>query len=63
MKESSMLEGIVLADEARLLLGLEVVEENVALLGLLTPVLDDDARTVDNLAGVTLAVDLACLFY
>jgi hypothetical protein len=63
MKESSMLEGIVLADEARLLLGLEVVEENVALLGLLTPVLDDDARTVDNLAGVTLAVDLACLIY
>ena len=56
-----MLEGIVLADEARLLLGLEVVEEDVALLGLLTPVLDDDARAVDNLAGVTLAVDLACL--
>ena len=55
-----MLEGIVLADEARLLLGLEVVEEDVALLGLLTPVLDDDARAVDDLAGVALAVNLAC---
>jgi hypothetical protein len=46
--------------EAHLLLGLEVVEKDVTLLGLLTPVLDDDARAVDNLAGVTLAVDLAC---
>jgi hypothetical protein len=44
----------------RLLLGLEVVEEDAALLGLLTPVLDDDARAVDDLAGVTLAVNLAC---
>lgn len=44
----------------RLLLGLEVVEEDAALLGLLTPVLDDDARAVDDLAGVTLTVDLAC---
>jgi len=42
-----------------LLLGLEVVEEDAALLGLLTPVLDDDARAVDDLAGVTFAVDLA----
>ena len=42
-----------------LLLGLEVVEEDAALLGLLTPVLDDDARAVDDLAGVTLTVDLA----
>jgi len=57
---SRVLMGIVLADEARLLLGLEVVEEDAALLGLLTPVLDDDARAVDNLAGVTLTVDLAC---
>jgi hypothetical protein len=63
VKELSMLEGIVLADEARLLLGLEVVEEDVALLGLLTPVLDDDARAVDDLAGVTLAVDLAYPIY
>ena len=54
--------GIVLAGEARLLLGLEVVEEDAALLGLLTPVLDDDARAVDDLAGVAFAVDLACLF-
>lgn len=44
----------------RLLLGLEVVEEDGALLRLLTPVLDDNARAVDDLAGVTLAVDLAC---
>jgi len=51
--------GIVLAGEARLLLGLEVVEEDAALLGLLTPVLDDDARAVDDLAGVAFAVDLA----
>ena len=39
-----------------LLLGLEVVQENGALLGLLTPVLDNDARAVDDLAGVALAV-------
>lgn len=44
----------------RLLLGLEVVEEDGALLRLLTPVLDDDARAVDDLAGVTLTVNLAC---
>lgn len=41
------------------MLGLEVVEQDAALLGLLTPVLDDDARAVDDLAGVALAVDLA----
>jgi len=45
--------------EARLLLGLEVVEEDAALLRLLTPVLDDDARAVDDLAGVALTVNLA----
>lgn len=43
-----------------LLLGLEVVEEDGALLRLLTPVLDDDARAVDDLAGVTLTINLAC---
>jgi hypothetical protein len=59
VEKLSMLVGIMLADEARLLLGLEVVEEDVALLRLLTPVLDDDARAVDDLARVTLAVDLA----
>ena len=48
---------------ARLLLGLEVVEEDAALLGLLAPVLDDNAGAVDDLAGVTLAVDLACSHY
>jgi hypothetical protein len=41
------------------LLGLEVVEENGALLGLLTPILDNDARAVDNLASVTLTVESA----
>lgn len=44
----------------RLLLGLEVVEQDGALLRLLTPVLDNDARAVDNLAGVALAVENAC---
>lgn len=42
-----------------LLLGLEVVEEDGALLRLLTPVLDDDARAVDDLARVTLTVENA----
>jgi len=51
----------VTAEQARrLLLSLEVVKEDRALLRLLTPVLDDDARAVDNLAGVTLTVELAC---
>lgn len=40
----------------RLLLGLEVVEEDGSLLRLLTPVLDDNARAVDDLAGVTLTI-------
>ena len=40
----------------RLLLGLEVVEEDRALLRLLTPVLDNDARAVDNLTGISLTV-------
>lgn len=43
-----------------LLLSLEVVEEDRTLLGLLTPVLDNDARAVDDLTGVTLTVKLAC---
>jgi hypothetical protein len=50
----------LVARSRRLLLGLEVVEQDAALLGLLTPVLDNNARAVDNLAGVALAVDLAC---
>lgn len=40
-----------------LLRRLEVVHDDGALLRLLTPVLDNDARAVDNLAGVTLAVE------
>ena len=42
------------------MLGLEVVEKDAALLGLLTPVTDDNARAVDDLAGVSLTVNLAC---
>lgn len=49
----------MVARSRRLLLGLEVVEQDAALLGLLTPVLDNNARAVDDLAGVALAVDLA----
>jgi hypothetical protein len=50
----------VIRGEARLLLGLEVIEEDAALLGFLTPVLDDNAGAVDDLAGVALTIDLAC---
>jgi hypothetical protein len=39
------------------LLGLEVVEEDGALLALFTPVTDDDAGAVDDLARVALAVE------
>ena len=42
-----------------LLLGLEVVEEDGALLGLFSPVLDNNAGAVDDLAGVTLTVENA----
>jgi hypothetical protein len=38
------------------LLGLEVVEEDGSLLRLLTPVFDDNAGAVDNLACIALAV-------
>jgi len=37
--------------------GLEVLEEDVALLGFLTPVTNDNARAVDDLAWVTLTVE------
>lgn len=60
----AMLSGIALHGnlvEALLLLGGEVVEQDGALLGLLSPVLDDDAGAVDDLARVALAVDLAWL--
>ena len=45
------------------LAGLEVLEEDVALLRLLTPVLDDDARAVDDLASVALTVEDTCNGY
>jgi hypothetical protein len=44
----------------RLLLGLEVVEKDGSLLRLLTPVLNHDARAVDDLSCVTLAIQDAC---
>ena len=43
-----------------LLLSLEVVQEDRSLLRLLTPVLDDDARAVDNLACISLTVQHTC---
>jgi len=43
--------------ERHLLLGLEVVEQDGTLLGLLTPVLDNDARAVDDLARIALTVE------
>ena len=63
MRGSRHVAGHRTRNAARLLFGLEVVEEDAALLGLLTPVLDDNARAVDDLAGVAFAVDLACLYY
>lgn len=45
----------------RLLLGLEIVEENGALLRLLAPVLNHDAGAVDDLTGVTLTVENTCI--
>lgn len=47
------------ASDLNALTALEVLEENVETLGLLTVVLDDDARAADDLTGVTLTVDLA----
>lgn len=38
--------------------GLEVVEEDLETGGLLSVLLDDDARASDNLSGVSLSVDL-----
>ena len=43
-----------------LLFGLEVIEEDGTFLGLLTPVADDDAGAVDDLPGVTFAVEYTC---
>jgi len=43
----------------RCLTVLEVVEEDRPLLGLFTPILDNNARAVDNLASITLAVKSA----
>lgn len=42
-----------------LLGSLEVVQDDRTLLRLLTPVLNNDARAVDDLAGVTLTVQNA----
>ena len=43
----------------RLLLGLEVVEQNATLLALFTPVADDDAGAVHDLAGIAFTINLA----
>ena len=43
----------------RLLLSLEVVEQNATFLALLTPVADDDAGAVHDLAGVAFTINLA----
>lgn len=42
-----------------LLLGLEVVEQNGALLRLLAPILHDDTGAIDDFACVALLIDLA----
>ena len=47
------------ASQPRSLLGLEVIEEDVALLGFLAPVADDDAGAVDDFTGVAFAIELA----
>ena len=39
-----------------LLFGLEVVQQNVSLLALLTPIADNDATAVDDLAGISFTV-------
>lgn len=43
-----------------LLLRVEVVEKDVALLTLFTPITDYYTRAVDDLAWVAFAIDLAC---
>ena len=41
------------------LLGLEIVQQHVPLLALLAPIPNDDAAAVDNLSGISLAVEHA----
>jgi hypothetical protein len=48
---------------SNLLLGIEVVEKNVAFLALLAPVTDHDAGAVDDFAWVAFAIDLAYEFH
>jgi hypothetical protein len=48
-----------MSTQSPLLLSLEVVKQDAALLAVGTPVLDNDARAVDDLAGVTLSVENA----
>jgi hypothetical protein len=43
-----------------LLLRIEVIEKDVALLTLFTPITDHYTRAVDDLAWVTFTIDLAC---
>lgn len=58
LKNSTAL-SILFGRRGNLVLGLEVVQQNTALLALLTPVTHDDARAVDHLPGVALAVEHA----
>ena len=46
----------------RLLLCLEIVEQDAALLRLLTPILDHHTAAVDDLSCVAFAIDLACRY-
>lgn len=43
----------------RLLLSLEVVQQHVPLLALLTPIADNNAAAVDNLASISLTIEYA----
>ena len=56
---SCRLQKLLYSVRKRLLLRLEVVEQDVALLRLLTPVANDDAGTVDDFARVALSIELA----
>ena len=40
-----------------LLLSLEVIEEDTSLLALLAPILDHDARAIDNFSGIPFTIE------
>jgi len=45
--------------EIHLLLSLEVVQKNRSFLRLLAPILDNNARTINNLSGISITINLA----